>query len=449
MLNISKNRINKYVNRENYPTLKKVENQSANNVFLRIIGGALILLIIILILPWTQNIRSIGNVTTLKPEHRPQTIHSIIPGRIEKWFVQEGDFVKKGDTIAFITEVKDAYFDPNLLDRTANQKQFKEQSVASYNAKIEAVESQINMLSNQRKLKLEQTRIKLSQAALKVKNDSTSLIAFDNAYNTAKEQYDRAKELYEQGLKSLTDIENRNVKMQDSFAKKVAAENKFLASKQEYIAAKIELSNIQLKFDADLAKLNSDKYSSESAKFDTEIAVNKLENQVTNYAVRRSYQYILAPQDCFITKLIANGIGEVLKEGAPLLSIMPATYELAAEIYIDPIDLPLVHIGESVRIQFDGWPAIVFSGWPNASSGTYGGLIYGIDQYLSPNGKYRILIRQDPNDEPWPNALRFGGGANAMLLLDDVPIYYELWRKINGFPPNYYKSDMDKTAAKK
>lgn len=449
MLNISKNRINQYINRADYPTLKKVENQGSNNVFLKIIGGALFLLIIILILPWTQNIRSIGNVTTLKPEHRPQTIHSIIPGRIEQWFVQEGDFVEKGDTIAFITEVKDAYFDPNLLDRTANQKEFKEQSVASYKAKIEAVESQIKMLTDQRKLKLEQTRIKLNQAALKVKNDSTSLIAFDNAYNTAKEQYDRAKELYEQGLKSLTDIENRNVKMQDSFAKKVEAENKFLASKQEYIAAKIELSNIQLKFDADLAKLNSDKYSSESAKFDTEIAVNKLENQVTNYAVRKSYQYILAPQDCYITKLIANGIGEVLKEGAPLLSIMPATYELAAEIYIDPIDLPLVHIGESVRIQFDGWPAIVFSGWPNASSGTYGGLIYGIDQYLSPNGKYRILIRQDPNDEPWPNALRFGGGANAMLLLDDVPIYYELWRKINGFPPNYYKTDTNKTAAKK
>jgi hypothetical protein len=32
-----------------------------------------------------------------------------------------------------------------------------------------------------------------------------------------------------------------------------------------------------------------------------------------------------------------------------------------------------------------------------------------------------------------------GTGAQAMALLNDVPIWYELWRNINGFPPNYYK----------
>jgi hypothetical protein len=32
-----------------------------------------------------------------------------------------------------------------------------------------------------------------------------------------------------------------------------------------------------------------------------------------------------------------------------------------------------------------------------------------------------------------------GGGANGIALLKDVPIGYELWRNINGFPPEYYK----------
>ena len=41
---------------------------------------------------------------------------------------------------------------------------------------------------------------------------------------------------------------------------------------------------------------------------------------------------------------------------------MPADYDLAVETYVRPIDLPLVHIGERVRVQFDGWPPIVFSG---------------------------------------------------------------------------------------
>ena len=118
---------------------------------------------------------------------------------------------------------------------------------------------------------------------------------------------------------------------------------------------------------------------------------------------------------------------------------------MAAEIYVDPIDLPLVKIGSPLRLQFDGWPAVVFSGWPNISQGTYGAKVYAIDQYISPNGKYRLLVEQDPDDYPWPDALRFGGGVHTMILLEDVPIWYELWRKINGFPPNYY---MDKAAAK-
>jgi hypothetical protein len=123
---------------------------------------------------------------------------------------------------------------------------------------------------------------------------------------------------------------------------------------------------------------------------------------------------------------------------------MPTNYDLGVEIYIEPIDLPLVKIGEKVRLQFDGWPAIVFSGWPNASHGTYGGEIYAIDQHISANGKYRILVQQDPNDHQWPDALRYGSGTSSMILLTDVPIWYELWRKINGFPPDYYKGTVKK-----
>jgi hypothetical protein len=89
-------------------------------------------------------------------------------------------------------------------------------------------------------------------------------------------------------------------------------------------------------------------------------------------------------------------------------------------------------------MQFDGWPAIVFSGWPNVSYGTYGGKVVAIDNYVGTNGKYRVLIAPDKNDHPWPKALRMGVAVKTMALLDDVSIFYELWRNINGFPPNYY-----------
>ncbi|MFN8331956.1 MAG: hypothetical protein U0T81_12200 [Saprospiraceae bacterium] len=119
---------------------------------------------------------------------------------------------------------------------------------------------------------------------------------------------------------------------------------------------------------------------------------------------------------------------------------MPTEAQLAVSIYVKAIDLPLLDTGRKVRIQFDGWPAIVFSGWPGTSYGTYGGIIFAIDKFTDNNGKFRILVKPDPTDHPWPTALRVGSGAIGMCLLNNVPIWYELWRKINGFPPDFYYS---------
>ncbi|MBD3639303.1 MAG: HlyD family efflux transporter periplasmic adaptor subunit [Crocinitomicaceae bacterium] len=449
MLNISEHSVSKAVHKLGLKTLKRVEERKSSRVLLRLVGGTFILGLIIMFIPWTQNIRSHGNVTTISPDQRPQTIHSVIPGRIEKWYVKEGDHVKKGDTIAFISEIKPEYFDEKLLERTQQQTDYKKLSVTSYEEKVNALDQQVNALATQRDLKLNQGQIKLKQAQLNVTNDSIALNAARVNYETAQEQYERMLSLYEQGLKSKTDLENRNVKVQDSYSKYVEAQNKYLASQAELLAVKIELSNIKMKYRTDIAKAQSEKYSALSGKLDSEGEVTKLENQFANYQKRNNFYYILAPQDCYITQLIANGIGETVKEGAPILKIMPTNYTLAVEMYVDPLDLPLLRVGEHVRLQFDGWPAVVFSGWPNVSYGTYGGRIYAIDQYISDNGKFRVLVEQDPNDHPWPDALRYGGGANAMILLDDVPIWYELWRKINGFPPNYYKEvEKDKKTDK-
>ena len=158
--------------------------------------------------------------------------------------------------------------------------------------------------------------------------------------------------------------------------------------------------------------------------------------------------YITAPQNGYINKAIFGGIGETFKEGEKLVGIMPADYELAVETYIEPIDLPLMYLGEKVRIQFDGWPGIFFSGWPNASYGTYGGKIVAIETFISDNGKFRILIAPDENDVEWPQSIRVGSGAYTMALLEDVPIWYEFWRQLNGFPPNYYQPELNKNSNK-
>ena len=168
-----------------------------------------------------------------------------------------------------------------------------------------------------------------------------------------------------------------------------------------------------------------------------------MENSFANYKYRNGLLFIKAPQDGFINKVLKGGIGETFKEGDKILGIMPSQYDLAVETYVRPIDLPLVHLGEKVRVQFDGWPAIIFSGWPNVSYGTYGAKVVAIENFTSDNGLYRILLSPDKEDHAWPSAIRVGSGAKTIALLEDVPIWFELWRQLNSFPPNYYNPSTD------
>ena len=396
--------------------------------------------VILLFIPWTQNIRTRGSVTTLRPDQRPQTIHSVIAGRMEKWYVQEGDYVNKGDTILFISEIKDDYFDPNLLGRTQEQLTSKEMSVKSYREKVKALDKQVDALVQTSGLKIQQAENKLKQALLKVQSDSNDFNAYKINYEIAMEQASRAEKLYNQGLKSLTDYENRRNKMQKAKADLVSAENKLLTSRNQIINAEVELLSIGAQYRDGIAKAESNKFTALSAMYDAEAVVTKLQNQFMNYSVRTGLYYITSPKNGYITKAIQSGTGETIKEGAQIVSIMPSEYDLAIAIFVSPIDLPLLEKEQEVRIQFDGWPAIIFSGWPNTSVGTYSGRVFAIDNFISDNGKYRVLVSANPSAEPWPKALRVGAGASGMILLKDVPIWYELWRQINGFPPDYYKS---------
>jgi hypothetical protein len=103
----------------------------------------------------------------------------------------------------------------------------------------------------------------------------------------------------------------------------------------------------------------------------------------------------------------------------------------------------LLGVGNNVRLRFDGWPAIVISGWPESSTGVFSGNIVAIDQIISENGYYRVLISPDKAEKDWPQKLRVGTGANAFILLNNVPIWYEIWRQLNGFPPDFYKNEKE------
>lgn len=415
----------------------------------RILFGLLFTFFIMLFVPWTQNIRSKGYVTALRPDQRPQTIHSVIAGRIEKWFVAEGSFVSKGDTILQISEVKDEYFDSLLLPRTQLQVNAKNLSALSYKGKVSALDNQIDALAENSILRVQQAQNKLKMSELKVKSDSIRYEQSKINFQIGNQQLDRAEQLYKEGLRSLTDLETRRLRFQEVQAGMIASENSLLSSRNELLAAKIELNAVDNDFKDKLAKAESEKFTAMSSQYDAEATASKLENTFSNYEARSKFRYILAPQDGYLAKAIQVGLGETIKEGDPILNIVPAEADLAVEMYVLPVDLPLIEKGNKVRFIFDGWPAIVFSGWPQLSNGTFGGIVVAIDQFAGVNNQYRVLVIEDPEEDSWPELLRIGSGADGIALFNDVPVWYEVWRQLNGFPADYYTNTEKEASAEK
>ncbi|MDX1426674.1 MAG: HlyD family efflux transporter periplasmic adaptor subunit [Salegentibacter mishustinae] len=438
MLNISEEKLNERIDITDSASGKLVFFRKHYAIFNKVLIGLFVLFLIILFLPWTQNIRSTGNVTTLSPEHRPQTIQSPIPGRIEQWYISEGDFVNKGDTILRISEVSSDYFDPQLISRTSGQIDAKNQSALTYDEKINALRQQLEAQENERELKLSQAINKIEQARLKVRSDSIKLEAAQTQVEIAKSQFERLQTLQEEGLYSQTDLEARRLKLQEAQAKLIAQRNDLLSSRNQVINAEIEINRIRAEYADKISKTKQEIFTSQGNQFTTQAEVDKLEIELSNYEQRSELYYIVAPQDGYVNKALRAGLGETFSQGEQLVGIMPSNYQMAVETYVRPLDLPLIHVGEKVQIQFDGWPAIIFSGWPNLSYGTYGANVVAVENYISPNGKYRVLLAPDPDDNPWPEQIGIGSGAQTIALLENVPIWYELWRNLNGFPPNYY-----------
>lgn len=401
--------------------------------------GVLAVLLIALFLPWTQNIRAKGTVTTLRQEHRPQEVNTVIAGRIEKWYVKEGDFVKPGDTILRLGEVKVDYFDPELLQRTQQQITAKQQSITGYRNKAATAETQTKALNMGRELKLQSLENKLQQQELKVISDSTDLIAVENELSIYIRQIGAAQLMLDSGSISLIDFEKRKVGYQNAMAKRISSQNKLAQSRQELIGLRIEMNSAVQDYTDKISKAEGDKYSSLSSVASTEADVAKLQNTYASYDMRNKLYYIIAPQSGQVTKARKEGIGEMVKEGDMIVEIVPDHVQHAVEMYVEPMDLPLLDTGQKVRFVFDGFPAIVFSGWPSSSYGTFGGRIAAVETSVSYNGKFRVLVTEDPAEKKWPALLRMGGGASGIALLKNVPVYFELWRNINGFPPEFYK----------
>ena len=402
--------------------------------------------IIVLFLPWTQNIKVQGNVSTLYQEQRPQQLNSPIPGKIIKWYVKNGDYVKKGDTLLQLSEVKEDYLDPLLVKRTEQQVDAKKGLQKYYEAKVGTTNSQLQALNSARDLKLSQLKVKISQLNNKLAGEEAELEAAKNELRMTSDQYERQKKMYEEGLVSLTQFQQRSVSYQNALAKKTATENKLAQTRQEIVNVSIEQNATIQDYNEKLSKTEGDRFQSMGQIEGSDGDIAKLENQVANYRARQGLYFVIASQDGQVVQINKAGIGEILKDGESIATIVPDKVDNAVEIYIKPVDLPLVKEGQRVMCIFDGLPAIVFSGWPNSSYGTFAGKVIAVENNISANGMFKALVIQDKNEKQWPPKIKMGTGVQGIAILNDVPIWYELWRNINGFPPDYYEVKTEKSA---
>lgn len=422
-----------------YNSIYSVDIESRiKNIF----WGLFFVLVFILFVPWTQNINTSGIVTTQFQEQRPQQINSIIPGKIIKWWVKEGDFVQKGDTIVELADTKDDYLDPRLIERTNDQLTAKKQKVDFYDSKITNINGQLVAIEAGFKLQEAAIKNKIQQLERKILIDSAELSAAKIDLEVGTNQYNRAGKMLNDGIISLVDYERRTQSFNKAKAGFQEKQQKFLNTKQDVLIARIDLNSLKQEVNDKLFKLKGDIANSNTEKSTVIAEVAKNENELSNYRIRGSQKWLLAPQTGQIIKAKKAGINEIVKEGEMIVEIVPNSFKYAVELFIKPMDLALINKGQDVRLQFDGYPAIVFSGWPNSSYGTFAGKISAIETNRNENGQFRVLIIPDMTEKNWPSNLKIGTGAQGFALLNDVPIWYELWRQLNGFPPDFYTLEV-------
>jgi membrane fusion protein, adhesin transport system len=398
----------------------------------------------LLFIPWQQSVTGIGRVVARDPMKRPQIIQAPIYGRIEQSWVQENMEVKKGDKLLRIVDN-----DPNLMTRLNDELEAKQSKLNATKDKVKINESVIHVLEGA----LEQTNA--AYAALvkagrnKVDAKQAEFSAASAGVIQAAANIERFRKLRGDGLISQLDLEREERKYQEDINKEKKAEQEVKEAENELVSKERELEKQLSESQAKIKKALGDvqEAAGDVALAEAEIASHRVK------IARVAAQEIIAPADGRIVRILANLGAEVLKEGTPLLEFVPVTDDYAVELLMDGNDVPLIvdshHndegklvLGDPVRLQFEGWPAVQFVGWPSAAIGTFGGRVILIDETPYIDGKFRIVVVPDPEEQQDPNRrwpehrfLRQGNKANGWVLLRTVSLGQELWRRLNGFPP--------------
>lgn len=383
---------------------------------------------IFLFFPWQQNVSALGKVTAFSPNDRAQTVDSPVSGVISKWNVQEGSKVKAGDVLLEIRDI-----DPQFKDRLMSQRDNLLTKLESKKEELKAYELQQNNLVSARDAKISAAQFKLDMANQKILSASEAMNSAQATLEAANFQATRLQRLLQDGLVSKRDVEvaerdqiiaNRNLN---------SAQAQLLSAKAEAKSASAEIQQIRADTQATIESNNASINKIKGELAESEVSLTSAEINVS----RQRMQRVTAPRDGTVYRLPVNTESQVISQGTPLLTILPDTQARAVELWVDGRDAPLIKTGSEVRLEFEGWPAILIPGWANIGFGTFPGKVAFVDPVDNGTGNFRVMILPPDGDKGWPSSkfLRQGINAKGWILLNDVTIGYEIWRILNGFPP--------------
>ncbi len=406
----------------------------------------LIAIVAMLFAPWQQSARGVGTVMAVDPQQRPQSVQSPTKGIVEyvKPGLREGTLVVANELLLRMAPV--AVDGISQIDMQIAAMESQEAAATSMltvaKQAVVLQESSGNSMTSSLNQDLEAAKQKWAQS----KNEVTSLEA---ELADKRNQLRIAEEVAEKGLVSREELFSKRQAVQSQEAKVEKSRNAVhelsavLISKEEEIESKLQ----------EIAIKNR---TAEQKVLDSLQTINKIEKEILDLRNKRA-EYdrleIRAPRAGRIQEWYGVEGSDTIKEGDQLFVIVPTADELGVEMQISGNDLPLVQPGDSVRLQFEGWPAVQFVGWPSVAVGTFGGKVNRVFPTDDAKGNFRVLVTpdyQDKGQSNWPSSryLRQGVRANGWVMLKQVRLGYEIWRQLNGFPPVIEDPEADKVKTK-
>jgi adhesin transport system membrane fusion protein len=393
-----------------------------------VVIGLMSVVLLLMFVPWQQNLPGEGRVIAYAPLERQQFIEAPIEGRIQKWHVQEGDHVEQGELIADISDN-----DPEILARLERERLAIEARKVAAKSSADIATAKVTALEFSRTAQTTSADLRAVVGRDRLDAAEQAVTAAQAANATAKLNIERHEALYEEGLASKRQLELATMEANTTAATLESANANLKATKREMGALFNDAEAIEKNASAAIEEARSSLAAAQSEVAGADVALAQIDIRLA----RQRRMAVFAPRSGTVLRLIGREGGEIVSMGDPIAGFVPDMGSVAVELWVAGKDGPLISPGRKVRLQFEGWPAVQFMGWPSAAIGTFGGIVEFVDVTADARGRFRVVVSPDPDDHPWPASrwLRQGVRANGWVLLQRVRLGFELWRQINGFPP--------------